>query len=245
MLRKWDELPRYMRTDAVCPYYENLKKKCLSLFLKRLFDIVMSLILLILLSPFLLGISVLIAVDSKGGILFRQERITQYGRKFKIHKFRTMVANAENIGSLVTISNDARITKLGSKLRKYRLDELPQLIDILSGDMSFVGTRPEVPKYVKMYTPEMMATLLMPAGVTSEASIKYKDEDRILKNAKNVDEVYVNEVLPGKMEYNLKSIRRFSFLRDLGTMVRTVYAVLRKDEAKSEDANVDGVPFGF
>lgn len=226
MLRDWDKLPEYMRTDAVRPYYEKLKKKRVSLFLKRAFDVTVSAIMLLFLSPVLIALSIAIAIDSRGGVFFRQERITQYGRKFRIHKFRTMVADAEKVGSQVTVKNDVRVTKIGEKLRKYRLDELPQLIDIFLGDMSFVGTRPEVTKYVKRYTSEMFATLLLPAGVTSEASIQYKDEDRLLEAADNVDDVYVNTVLPGKMKYNLKSIEKFNFLGEMWTMVKTVLVVL-------------------
>ena len=200
MLRDWNDLPDYMRNDAVRPYYESLKRKRLSLILKRGFDFAMSLFLLIFLSPVMIGLSIAIVADSKGGVFFRQERITQYGRKFRIHKFRTMVADAENIGSQVTTKNDMRVTKIGFKLRKYRLDELPQLIDILLGNMSFVGTRPETTRFVCRYTPEMYATLLLPAGVTSEASIKYKDEDKLLDVADNVEDVYMNKVLPGKMK---------------------------------------------
>lgn len=227
MLKDWDELPKYMRTDAVRPYYEKLKRKKVSLALKRMFDLFVSFILLLLLSPVMIALSIAIATDSKGGVFFRQERITQYGRKFRIHKFRTMVADAESVGSQVTVKNDMRVTKIGAKLRKCRLDELPQLIDIFLGDMSFVGTRPEVTRYVKRYQPEMFATLLLPAGVTSEASIQYKDEDRLLEAADNVDDVYVNEVLPGKMKYNLESIEKFNFFTEIWTMVKTVLAVIK------------------
>ena len=227
MLREWDDLPRYMRTEVVYPYYDSLKKKKISLSLKRSFDLIVSALMLIVLSPVMIAISVMIATDSKGPVFFRQERITQYGQRFRIHKFRTMVADAESKGSQVTVENDMRVTKVGAKLRKYRLDELPQLIDIFEGHMSFIGPRPEVTKYVKRYKPEYMATLLLPAGVTSEASIKYKDESRLLENADDVDDVYVREVLPGKMKYNLESIKKFSVLREIGTMVRTVIAVLQ------------------
>lgn len=243
MLKKWEELPDYMRTEAVRPYYECLKKKRVSLFFKRAFDIVVSFLMLVLLSPVLIVLAISIVTDSKGGVFFRQVRVTQYGREFRIHKFRTMVANAEQVGSQVTVKNDMRVTKIGAKLRRVRLDELPQLIDILQGNMSFVGTRPEVPRYVKRYSEEMYATLLLPAGVTSEASIKYKDEDRLLANAANVDDVYVQEVLPGKMKYNLESIRKFSFWGELGTMVRTVTAVMEKGEStkNTEDSKHIGV----
>ena len=227
MLKNWNELPEYMRTDEVRPYYDLLQKKKISLFFKRVFDIVVSLIMIILCSPILLIISILIVKDSKGGVFYRQERVTQYGRVFRIFKFRTMVKNADQIGTQVTVSNDSRITKIGSKLRNCRLDELPQLFNIFLGDMTFVGTRPESVHYVKSYTNEMYATLLLPAGVTSEASIEYKDEADLLDQADDVDRVYINEVLPEKMKYNLNSIKEFSFFKEIATMFRTVFAVLR------------------
>lgn len=226
MLKNWNKLPEYMRTEEVRPYYDLLQRKKLSLFFKRVFDIVVSLIMIILCSPILLIISILIVKDSKGGVFYRQERVTQYGRVFRIFKFRTMVQNADQIGTQVTVSNDSRITKVGSKLRNCRLDELPQLFNIFLGDMTFVGTRPESVHYVKSYTNEMYATLLLPAGVTSEASIEYKDEADLLDQADDVDRVYINEVLPEKMKYNLNSIKEFSFFKEIATMFRTVFAVL-------------------
>lgn len=227
MLRKWEDLPKIMQTEAVRPYYEHLNKRRGSLLLKRTFDIVVSTVLLILISPTLLILAVMIATDSKGGIFYRQERVTQYGRVFRIFKFRTMVADADKIGTQVTVQNDSRITKIGEKLRKYRLDELPQLINILMGDMTLVGTRPESIHYVEHYTPEMYATLLLPAGVTSEASILYRDEAKLLRDAENVDKVYVEKILPEKMKYNLEDIRRFSCIKEIGTIFRTVLAVVR------------------
>ena len=137
-----------------------------------------------------------------------------------------MVVNAEKVGTMVTSENDKRITNIGNKLRKCRLDELPQLINVIKGEMSFVGTRPEVPKYVAQYNAEMLATLLLPAGITSVASIKYKDEDKLLSNSKDVDKTYINEVLPQKMVYNLDSVINYSFINDLKTMINTVIAVL-------------------
>lgn len=229
MLREWDELPQYMRTEEVRPYYEKLKHKKISLFLKRAFDVIMSALMLILLSPIMIVVSITIVLDSKGGVFFRQERVTQYGRKFKIFKFRTMVPNAEQLGTQVTVKNDMRVTKIGAILRKFRIDEFPQLINVLLNDMSFVGTRPEVTRYVKRYTSEMMATLLLPAGITSEASIRYKDEDKLLEVATDVDDTYVNKVLPEKMKYNLKSINKFNFWGEIGTMIRTIFAVMRKN----------------
>lgn len=140
MLKNWNKLPEYMRTDEVRPYYDLLQRKKLSLFFKRVFDIVVSLIMIILCSPILLIISILIVKDSKGGVFYRQERVTQYGRVFRIFKFRTMVQNADQIGTQVTVSNDSRITKIGSKLRNCRLDELPQLFNIFLGDSGIIGT---------------------------------------------------------------------------------------------------------
>ena len=227
MLKKWEDLPKFMQTKEVREYYDILAKKGFSLRVKRCFDVVVSLVMIIVLLPVLAIISLLIAADSKGGVLFCQERVTQYGRRFKIFKFRTMVKDADKLGSQVTVDNDMRITKVGGVLRKYRLDELPQLFNILLGDMSFVGTRPEVPKYVEKYTPKMIATLLMPAGVTSTASIKYKDEAELLETADDVDMVYIKKVLPQKMKYNLYDIRKFSAAEDIFTMIDTVIAVLK------------------
>lgn len=229
-LSKWEKLPEYMRTEAVKPYYDVLNKKKGSLLAKRSFDVVMAAILFILLIPALFVIAILIKMDSKGKIFFFQERVTQYGRKFKIIKFRTMISDAEKKGTQVTVENDSRVTKIGKTLRKYRLDELPQLINIIFGDMSFVGTRPEVAKYVIKYRPEMMATLLLPAGVTSEASIEYRDEDKLLQNAADADLVYVEEILPEKMKYNLHSLMRFSIGSELYTMVKTIVTVFKRDK---------------
>lgn len=229
MLKKWDDLPDFMRVDEVRPYWEILDKKRGQLILKRAFDLIVSLILLVILAIPMGIIAILIKRDSDGAIFYRQERVTTYGRHFRIHKFRTMVSNADKIGTAVTVGNDSRITRVGSKLRWLRLDELPQVIDVLEGTMSFVGTRPEVVKYVEKYKAEYIATLLMPAGITSECSIRYKDEDRLLNAADDVDEVYVNTVLPAKMKWNLESIRRFRFLREILTMFRTVAAVLGKE----------------
>lgn len=250
-MRKWEELPEFMQCDEVKEYYDILQKKKVSLVIKRIFDIVVALLLLIILLIPMIVISIMIKVDSKGMIFYRQERVTTYGKKFKIHKFRTMVSNADKIGTAVTTNNDSRITKVGNKLRNCRLDELPQLIDVLEGNMSFVGTRPEATKYVERYTNEMKATLLMPAGITSEASIRFKDEAELLSNytqrsvekelvmagastnttekKKSIDDAYVKIVLPQKMKYNLESIKNFSFINDIKTMFRTVYAVCGKE----------------
>ena len=227
MLRQWEDLPKRMQNEAVRPYYEQLQKKKVSLFLKRCIDVSLSSALLLLLAPVMLLIGIAVRLDSPGPALFRQVRVTQYGRQFRIFKFRTMVNHADRMGTQVTASGDARITRLGRKMRHYRLDELPQLLNIFLGDMSFVGTRPEVVKYVREYTDEMTATLLLPAGVTSEVSIQYKDEEKLLADVADVDEAYIHVVLPEKMEYNLKSLKDFSLIHELRIMVDTVIAVFR------------------
>jgi lipopolysaccharide/colanic/teichoic acid biosynthesis glycosyltransferase len=234
MLKPWDRLPESLRTEEVRKYYDVLKKKQASLFFKRVFDIVVSAIMLVLLCPIFLILAILIKLDSKGPVFYRQVRVTQYGRHFRIFKFRTMVQNADKIGSEVTVNRDPRITRVGHVIRKCRLDEICQLIDVFRGTMTFVGTRPEVPRYVDAYTPEMMATLLLPAGVTSEASICYKDESRLLDAAADVDACYIHEVLPAKMQYNLRAIERFSFFSDIGIMFKTVFAVLGVDFSGGE-----------
>ena len=230
ILKKWEQLPAQLQTDAVRPYYEHLKKKQASLVLKRIFDIFVSAVMLIVLSPVFLVLAVAIKLDSPGPVFFRQERVTQYGKHFRIFKFRSMVNNADKIGTQVTVGNDSRITRMGKLIRRCRLDELCQLIDVFRGTMTFVGTRPEVPKYVDSYTPEMMATLLLPAGVTSLASIMYKDEDALLAGAEDVDQVYTTSVLPGKMCYNLKALETFSFFGDIKLMFQTVFAVFGKEK---------------
>lgn len=229
MLKKWEKLPDFMRIPEVKPYYDMLKRKKWQLVIKRVFDFTVAIILLVILAVPMIIIAAFIRLDSKGPVFYRQERITTYGKKFRIHKFRTMVNSADTRGPVVTVSGDSRVTKVGKKLRHLRLDELPQLFDVIAGTMSFVGARPEVTKYVERYQPEFYATLLMPSGITSEASIRYKDEDKLLGLADNVDEVYINEILPQKMVWNLESIRRFRFLREILTMIRTVFAVFGKN----------------
>ena len=226
-VRKWEELPEKMRTREVRRYYNIIVRHSGWFKVKRVMDICVSLVLLaILLIP--MGIiALMIKTDSQGPVFFRQERVTQYGKIFKIYKFRTMVDNASQLGSQVTVNNDARITRVGKLLRRYRLDEFPQLFNILAGDMTLVGTRPEVIKYVKEYSGEMYATLLLPAGLTSRTSIAYKDEDKLLKDAKDADKVYVDEILPVKMKYNLESLRRFGVREDMNVMWNTFVSVLK------------------
>lgn len=225
-LVKWNQLPSDLQIDIIKEYYDIIYNKRKALRIKRLFDIILSFILLIILFPVFLVISIFIKIDSKGPVLFKQTRVTQYGRRFEIYKFRTMVKDADKKGSQVTQNNDVRITSVGSKLRGLRLDELPQLINVFLGDMSFVGTRPEVPKYVSEYTNEMKATLLLPAGITSLASIKYKDEAKLLADSNNINKTYIDIILPEKMKYNLEAIKEFSFWSDIKTMINTIIAVL-------------------
>lgn len=229
MLKRWEDLPDFMRVDDVRPYWEILWHKRGQLILKRTFDLIVGVFLLIILGPLMITIAILIKLDSAGPVFYRQERVTAYRKHFRIHKFRTMVVNADKIGTSITVGKDFRVTRIGSRLRKLRLDELPQIIDVIEGRMSFVGTRPEVVKYVKKYKAEYNATFLMPAGITSEASIRYKDEEKLLNTIEDIDRVYVEQILPEKMKWNLESIRKFSFSREISTMFRTIFAVLGKE----------------
>lgn len=230
VLREWQKLPTFMKVEEVHPYYKVLRRKKAALRLKRIFDIGMSAVMGVILLPVFAVLAVLIVADSRGGVFYRQERVTQYGRKFKILKFRTMTINADRTGPQITVGKDSRITRIGEFLRKYRLDELPQLFNILAGDMTFVGTRPEVPGYVEKYTPEMRATLLLPAGVTSRASIHYKEEAMLLDRAEDVDKVYAEQILPAKMDYNLESLKKFGLWEELKVMVLTVLAVFGREK---------------
>ncbi len=231
MLVQWDSLPDALKNDTVRLYYEKLEAKKGGLIAKRLFDIVVSAFMIAILSPVLLLLAILIKADSKGPVFYRQERVTTANRSFRIFKFRTMVQNADQIGALITAEKDPRITKMGNRLRKCRLDELPQLFNVLKGEMTFVGTRPEVRKYVDAYTDEMQATLLLPAGITSLASIYYKDEDEIMERyiaaGNTVDEAYLQHVLPEKMKYNLEYLRSFRFFGDIKLMWKTAISVLK------------------
>lgn len=227
ILKKYENLPENMKNNEVKEYYEILKHKKFSLIIKRIFDFLAALILLIILSPIMLVLAIMIKLESKGPVFYRQERITKYGQKFRIFKFRTMVQDADKKGALVTMGEDPRITKVGNKIRKCRLDELPQLLNVIKGEMSFVGTRPEVEKYVKEYSNEMKATLLMPAGISSRASIEYKDEDEIiskyLSKGEKIDDIYVKRILPEKMKWNLEYIKKFNIWEDIKICFKTVF----------------------
>ena len=227
-LRSFEKLPPELQNDSVRKYYDILAKKRASIFFKRLTDILLALIMLIILILPMAIIALVVKTTSKGPVFYRQERVTTYNRRFMILKFRTMTVGADKAGALVTSANDARVTKVGAKLRKFRLDELPQIFHVLSGKMSFVGTRPEVVRFVERYEPEMMATLLMPAGITSLASIRYKDEDEIIgsiSDPNDVDRVYIEQILPEKMKYNLEYLSDFSFFGDIKLMFSTVKIV--------------------
>lgn len=231
-LVKWEALPEAMQTPQVREYYDILDKKRGSLFCKRVFDIGVSAVMLVLLSPVFLVLAIAIKLDSPGPVFYRQVRLTQYGKPFRIFKFRTMVQGADK-GSQVTVGGDSRITRVGKVIRRCRLDEIGQLLDVFRGTMTFVGTRPEVPKYAASYTPEMLATFLLPAGVTSLTSIYYKDEERLLNGAEDSDRVYVEKILPGKMRYNLEGIRSFGFFKDIKIMGMTFLAMLGKEYTHS------------
>lgn len=224
-MKAFDKLPEEFLNDEVRQYYDILSKKQASVIFKRAFDLFVSVILLIFLIIPIAVIAIAVKCDSKGPVMFRQERVTKYGRRFKIFKFRTMVVNAESLGTMVTTDSDSRVTRIGRKLRKYRLDELPQVFNVLSGSMTVVGTRPEVPKYVDMYEDKYYATLLLPAGITSLASIMYKDEEKLLASTEDADKVYVETILPEKMKYNLEYTEHFSFGSDVKLMFKTVKEV--------------------
>ncbi len=230
LICKWDKLPAEMQNEEVKPYWIKLRKRNWHLFWKRAFDIFASLILLSLLLPLFLLIAIAIKLDSKGPVFYRQIRYTQYRKEFKIHKFRSMNIDADK-GSLVTIKNDTRITKVGKFIRKFKIDELPQLIDVLQGKMSFVGTRPEVKKYVDKYSKEMLASLLLPAGITSMASLLYKDENELLNSNKDIDKTYIEQILPNKMGYNLREIAKESVFYDIKVIFMTFFALLGKKYA--------------
>lgn len=234
MLKKWENLPPEMQTEEVRKYYNLLKQKQGSLLLKRIFDILLSSILLVMLSPIFLILAIAIKLDSPGPVFFRQVRVTQYNKKFRIFKFRSMVQGADK-GSQVTVNGDARVTRVGKIVRGCRLDEISQLLDVWRGTMTFVSTRAENPKYTEQYTPEMMATLLLPAGVTSLASILYKDEAKLLRDMEDADKVYVEKILPEKMRYNLEQMKTFSFWNDIKLMFMTVLAVLGKEYNTEEE----------
>lgn len=227
LIKKWEKLPPELRIEEVRPYWEILRKKNFSLFWKRVFDITVSGIVLLLILPLFLIIAIAIKIDSRGPVFYRQERVTQYGKHFRIFKFRSMVSGADKKGSLVTTNNDARVTRVGRFIRKCKIDEMSQLIDIFRGTMTFIGTRPEVPKYVNQYKPEYRATLLLPAGVSSTASIVFKNENELLDKTEDVEKAYVNQILPIKMGYNLTDIKKYGYWREIGLCFKTVFGIAK------------------
>ncbi len=228
LIKKWENLPPELQIEEVRPYWERLRKKNFSLFWKRVFDIFVSGLALLILLPFFLILSLAIVIDSRGGVFYRQERVTQYGKHFRIFKFRSMVSGADKKGTLVTVNNDARVTRVGKFIRKFKIDEISQLLDIFRGTMTFIGTRPEVPKYVNQYKPEYLATLLLPAGVSSMASIMFKDENEMLEKSENTEETYIDEILPIKMKWNLSDLKKYGFWRDIKLCFMTVFVVCGK-----------------
>ena len=194
--------------------------------LKRIFDIISSLFGLILLSPFMLIIAILIKLDSKGPIFFKQVRVTKNGREFKIFKYRTMRVGSDKY-SQITVGKDSRITKVGDFLRKYKLDEIPQLINVLIGDMSLVGPRPEVPKYVALYTEEQREILKVRAGITDYASIEFSNENDILANETDPEKAYIEKIMPRKIELNKKYLSEISVMTDIKIILLTIKKILK------------------
>jgi len=224
---KWEKLPEGLKKEEVRPYWEKLRKRNWNLFWKRAFDIVVSFLMLVILSPVFLFLSIAIKLDSKGPVFYRQVRYTQYGKEFRIHKFRSMAVGSDK-GSLVTVKNDSRVTRVGKWIRKLKLDEISQLIDVLHGNMTFVGTRPEVKKYIDGYKPEYWATLLLPSGITSMASLLFKDENDMLDGVEDTDKAYMEEVLPIKMKHNLRELEKEGMFHDIKVMFMTFFAVCGK-----------------
>ncbi|MDR5587949.1 sugar transferase [Clostridium aquiflavi] len=189
---------------------------------KRVFDFICSTLGIIILSPIFILISIMIKTGSDGPVFFKQIRVGRDGKDFEILKFRTMVVDAEKLGKQITVGNDNRITKIGSFLRKYKLDELPQLINVFKGDMSLVGPRPEVPRYVKMYNDEQRKVLEVKPGITDLASIRYKDENALLGKAENPEEFYINTIMPDKLALNLEYINKSNVFFDIYIIVKTI-----------------------
>ena len=194
--------------------------------LKRIFDIIFSFIGIIILLPFMLIIAILIKLDSKGSVFFKQVRVTKNGREFKIFKYRTMRVGSDKY-SQITVGKDNRITKIGTFLRRYKLDEIPQLINVLIGDMSLVGPRPEVPKYVALYTEEQKEILNVRAGITDYASIEFSDENDLLASEENPEEVYIEKIMPRKIELNKRYLSEISILTDIKIILLTIKKILK------------------
>ncbi len=206
---------------------ELLDKKKVQLIFKRVFDFAVSLLGLIALGPLLLLIAIIIKIDSKGPVFYKQVRVGKGEKQFKIIKFRTMIINAEKNGLQITVGNDSRITKVGYCLRRYKLDELPQLINVLVGDMSLVGPRPEVPKYVEMYNEKQRIILRVRPGITDLASIEYRDENTLLAKNCNPEEIYIKDIIPRKIELNTEYIENMSVFYDAKLILKTILVVIK------------------
>lgn len=227
-MRAWDDLPPEFKTDAVEPYYRQLKKKALTRAVKRFADLVLALVLFIVLFPVNLVVGIIVKTTSKGPVFYRQTRIGRYNREFRIFKFRTMVENAEQLGTQITVGErDPRITGVGHFLRRTRLDEFPQLLNVILGDMSLVGTRPEVRRYVDEYSPEMYATLLLAPGISSITSLRYRNESVLLEGQEDPEAYYINQILPDKMKVNLEYLENLSVLLDIKILVQTALAIFK------------------
>lgn len=223
-------LPESMKNETTRKYWELLQKHKGSLAAKRCFDVAVSSALLLGCSPLFLLLAIAIKLDSKGPVFYRQVRVGRYNQDFKIFKFRTMVSNADKIGLAITTGNDPRITRMGKLIRKCRLDEVSQLLNVLNGTMSLVGPRPEVRKYVQAYQPEYLATLLVRPGVTAQASIQFRNEDELLAQSNDPEMTYIKDILPVKMQLGLDYLSQISVWNDWKIMVKTVFAVLKKDK---------------
>lgn len=227
-VKQWQKLPAHMQNEAVKPYFDILAKKNITLFFKRFFEIIIAVIILLIISPILIIAGIAVAVTSKGPVFYLQERVGRYGKPFKIIKFRTMVVNADKLGAQITVGErDPRITRVGHILRITRIDEFPQMINILKGDMSLIGTRPEVQRYVDEYTDEMMATLLLRPGATGAASVKFSKENDMLKDKENPEEYYIKTILPEKMALNLDYTKNISIGYDFKIIGQTFACVFK------------------
>lgn len=193
--------------------------------MKRLFDIIAAILVLIMGLPFFIIIALLIVLDGKGGVFYSQERIGRYKRSFNLYKFRTMQPGSDNLGQLTIGSKDSRVTSIGYYLRKYKIDEFPQLINIIAGHMSVVGPRPEVPKYVKMYNQEQLNVLKVRPGLTDYASLVYFKENELLGKAQDPENVYIKEIMPQKLALNNKYIKEKGMLTDLNIILKTLLRI--------------------
>ena len=206
---------------------ESLRDKKVNLLIKRLFDMVASFLGLVILSPIFIIVSICIKIDSKGPVFFKQKRVGKDGQPFMIYKFRTMVTDAEKLGKQITVGDDNRITKVGKFIRKCKLDEIPQLINVLKGEMSLVGPRPEVPRYVELYDDYQFQVLLVRPGITDYASIEYRNENEILGESSNPEETYINEIMPTKIELNMKYLKNISLSEDFKLIIKTILAIVK------------------